>query len=116
MESVETRNAIFRSFWHQHLKSYWVRAHFSYAGRYIGRLKNTDLDLGLYDIYDDRSAEQIRLMKQTRHAFDKAMELYEKGFYYEAKNLYACVLRENPGDMAAKYYIFRCEALQEKNQ
>ena len=44
------------------------------------------------------------------------MELYEKGFYYEAKNLYACVLRENPGDMAAKYYIFRCEALQEKNQ
>lgn len=88
----------------------------SYAGRYIGRLKNTDLDLGLYDIYDDRSAEQIRLMKQTRHAFDKAMELYEKGFYYEAKNLYACVLRENPGDMAAKYYIFRCEALQEKNQ
>lgn len=55
-------------------------------------------------------------MKQTRHAFDKAMELYEKGFYYEAKNLYACVLRENPGDMAAKYYIFRCEALQEKNQ
>ena len=24
-------------------------------------------------------------MKQTRHAFDKAMELYEKGFYYEAK-------------------------------
>ena len=88
----------------------------SYAGRYIGRLKNTDLDLGLYDIYDDRSAEQIRLMKQTRHAFDKAMELYEKGFYYEAKNLYACVLRENPGDMAAQYYIFRCEALQEKNQ
>lgn len=44
-----------------------------------------------------------------------AMELYEKGFYYEAKNLLACVLRENPKDMAAKYYIFRCEDLQKKN-
>lgn len=43
------------------------------------------------------------------------MELYEKGFYYEAKNLLACVLRENPKDMAAKYYIFRCEDLQKKN-
>ena len=60
--------------------------------------------------------KKSNVMKQPRHAFDKAMELYEKGFYYEAKNLYACVLRENPGDMAAKYYIFRCEALQEKNQ
>ena len=55
-------------------------------------------------------------MKQSQHAFDKAMELYEKGFYYEAKNLYARVLRENPGDMAAKYYIFRCEALQAEEQ
>lgn len=25
---VETRNATFRLFWHQHLKSCWVRAHF----------------------------------------------------------------------------------------
>ena len=33
----------------------------SYAGRYIGRLKNTDLDLGLYDIYDDRSAEHTTM-------------------------------------------------------
>ena len=46
---------------------------------------------------------------------DKAMELYEKGFYYEAKNLYAMVLRENPQDMAAKYYVFRCEALEKKS-
>ena len=63
----------------------------------------------------DRSGEEIRLVRQTQHAFDKAMELYEKGFYYEAKNLLACVLRENPKDMAAKYYIFRCEDLQKKN-
>lgn len=88
----------------------------SYAGRYIGRLEDGDLVTGLYDIYDDRSAEEIRLVKQTQHAFDKAMELYEKGFYYEAKNLLACVLRENPKDMAAKYYIFRCEDLQKKNK
>ena len=68
------------------------------------------------DMYDEKGADEVRVMKQSQHAFDKAMELYEKGFYYEAKNLYARVLRENPGDMAAKYYIFRCEALQDREQ
>ena len=87
-----------------------------YAKRYIGRLRAEELDLGLYDMYDEKGAEEVRVMKQSQRAFDKAMELYEKGFYYEAKNLYARVLRENPGDMAAKYYIFRCEALQDREQ
>ena len=86
----------------------------AYANRYIGSIKNAPLDVKMYDIYDDRIAEQIRIMKTTQHAFDKAMELYEKGYYYEAKNLYAMVLRENPQDMAAKYYVFRCEASEGK--
>ena len=87
----------------------------SYANRYVGRIKNAPTDTGMYDLYEDRTAEQIRVMKTTQHAFDKAMELYEKGFYYEAKNLFAMVLRENPQDMAAKYYVFRCEALEKKS-
>lgn len=88
----------------------------AYANRYVGRMKNALLDVGMYDIYDDKNAEQIRMMKTTQHAFDKAMELYEKGYYYEAKNLFAMVLRENSQDMAAKYYIFRCEAMEEKSK
>lgn len=87
----------------------------SYANRYIGRLDTGDFALGLYDVYDDRTAEQIRLMKHTQHIFDKAMELFEKGLYYEAKNMYAMVLRENQQDMVAKHYVFQCEALQERN-
>ena len=86
----------------------------SYAHRYIGHLTAEELDVGLYDIYDDRSADQIRLMRQTQHVFDKAMDLYEKEYYYEAKNMFAMVLRENQQDMAARYYIFRCEALQNR--
>ena len=87
----------------------------AFSNRYVGRIKNPPTDVGMYDLYEDRNAEQIRVMKTTQHAFDKAMELYEKGFYYEAKNLYAMVLRENPQDMAAKYYVFRCEALEKKS-
>ncbi len=83
-----------------------------YANRYVGRLQSDGVDVGLYDIYDDRPADQIHQMKQTQKIFDKAMELYEQKYYYEAKNLLAMVLRENPQDMVAKYYIFRCEELQ----
>lgn len=85
----------------------------SYASRYVGRLITDEMDIGMYDVYDDRSVEQLRIMKTTQHVFDKAMELYEKGYYYEAKNLFAMVLRENQQDMVAKYYIFRCEELQD---
>ena len=85
-----------------------------YANRYVGRLRMEETSTGIYDIYDDRSAEQIRTWKSTQHAFEKAMELFEKKFYYEAKNLYAMVLRENPEDMAARYYIFCCEDLEKK--
>lgn len=88
----------------------------AYANRYVGRIKNASVDVGMYDIYDDRNAEQLRVMKNTQHAFDKAMKLYEKGFYYEAKNLYAMVLRENSQDMAAKYYVFRCESLENDDE
>ena len=87
----------------------------SFANRYVGRLQTESLDIGLYDIYDNRTAEQRKLIKQTQNVFEKAMELYEKGFYYEAKNMFAMVLRENKQDMAAKYYIFRCEVLQDDN-
>ena len=85
----------------------------SYASRYVGRLITEEMNIGVYDVYDDRSVEQLRIMKTTQHVFDKAMELYEKGYYYEAKNLFAMVLRENQQDMVAKYYIFRCEELQD---
>lgn len=86
----------------------------AFANRYVGRLKTVEVDTGMYDIYEN--ADQVRVMKSTQHAFDKAMELYESGHYYEAKNLFAMVLRENQQDMAAKHYVFRCEALDKKKQ
>ncbi|MBO5337949.1 MAG: HAMP domain-containing protein [Lachnospiraceae bacterium] len=84
----------------------------AFANRYIGRMETENLEIGLYDIYDNSPEEQRRLLKQTQHAFDKAMDLFDKGFYYEAKNMFAMVVRENKQDMVAKYYIFRCEVLQ----
>ena len=82
----------------------------NYYSRFIGKLEDPRFDnLGLYDFYDESSSEIIRLINNTRGTFDKAIELYGQKRYYDAKNLFAVVLRENQYDNVARYYIFQCE-------
>lgn len=65
--------------------------------------------LGLYDFYDADTAEQIRLINDTRVTFDKAMQLLADQRWYDAKNIFALVLRQNQQDHVAKHYVFVCE-------
>lgn len=80
-----------------------------FESRYIGTLGIAENRDGFYEFYDDRNAEEAHLLKITNSNFRKAMKLFEQGYLYEAKNLFAAVLQDNPGDMVARYYIFRCE-------
>ena len=49
------------------------------------------------------------MIGETKSTFDKAMELYLQKRYYDAKNLFALVLRQNQYDNVSRYYIFQCE-------
>lgn len=81
-----------------------------YFHRFIGCPEGADESrFGLYDFYDSCTPEEIRLINETREAFDKAMELYREGRWYDAKNMFALVLRENQYDNVSRTYIFRCE-------
>ena len=81
-----------------------------YFHRYIGCPEGADsAKFGLYDFYDSCTPEEIRLINETKATFDKAMELYEAGRWYDAKNMFAVVLRENQYDNVSRTYIFRCE-------
>ena len=80
-----------------------------FENRYIGTLGIEDNKGGFYEFYDDRETGEVHLLKVTDSNFRKAMKLYEQGYLYEAKNLFAMVLQDNPDDMVARYYIFRCE-------
>lgn len=81
-----------------------------YFHRFIGCPEGADESrFGLYDFYDSCSPEEIRLINETRDTFDKAMELYQEGRWYDAKNMFAVVLRENQYDNVSRTYIFRCE-------
>lgn len=81
-----------------------------YFHRFIGCPEGADeTRFGLYDFYDSCTPEEIRLINETRETFDKAMELYREGRWYDAKNMFAVVLRENQYDNVSRTYIFRCE-------
>ncbi|MEG1971950.1 MAG: HAMP domain-containing protein, partial [Oscillospiraceae bacterium] len=81
-----------------------------YFCRYIGHLDEEGADnIGLYDFYDAASPQETRLINETRTTFDKAVELYQEGRYYDAKGLFALVLRQNQYDNVARNYVFRAE-------
>lgn len=80
-----------------------------FESRYIGNLDIAEHKDGFYEFYDDRNAEEAHLLKLTESNFRKAMKLFEQGYLYEAKSLFAIVLQDNPGDLVARHYIFRCE-------
>ncbi|MEG1125362.1 MAG: HAMP domain-containing protein [Oscillospiraceae bacterium] len=81
-----------------------------YACRYIGHLEEQGLEqIGLYDFYDGAPPKETRLISETLATFDKAVALYEQGRYYDAKGLFALVLRQNQYDNVARYYVFSAE-------
>ncbi|MDR2908800.1 MAG: HAMP domain-containing protein [Oscillospiraceae bacterium] len=82
----------------------------SYFHRFIGTVTaDGETSTGLYDFYDSSSPGAIRTLNETLGAFNKAMELYRQNRFYDAKNMFAIVLRENQYDNVARHYIFRCE-------
>jgi hypothetical protein len=89
-----------------------VESQDSYSQRYIGEVRFNEARHKMYDIYDDKSANEIKNMRYTAEDFKRAMELFEEGAYYDAKNIFTKVLRYNLVDKAAKHYIFECEAKQ----
>jgi HAMP domain-containing protein len=81
-----------------------------YFHRFIGYASDDEEQQnGLYDFYDSGSPTAIRLLNDTLSAFNKAMILYLQKRYYDAKNMFAVVLRENQYDNVTRHYIFQCE-------
>lgn len=81
-----------------------------YFYRFIGKAGvGGKRDTGIYDFYDSSPPAIIRLFSDTQPTFDKAMQLYQEDRFYDAKNLFTIVLRENQYDGVARHYVFRCE-------
>lgn len=63
----------------------------------------------VYDVYNGDEAEDFRAKEKTKTKFEKAMAAYRKGRYYDARLLFAKILKENGRDLAAREYVYRCD-------
>lgn len=64
----------------------------------------------VYDVYDGDEQEERRLKKDTRELFQEAVTDFMKKSFYDAREKFAKVLRQNRFDKAAKEYIYRCDS------
>lgn len=79
--------------------------------RYIGYIKLSDEkeEIRLYEVLDAYSPSERRNKLETNARFAKALELFYQHDFYLARSTFSEVLKDNPKDEMAKWYLFTCE-------
>ena len=79
--------------------------------RYIGyiRISKVPGQIRLYEVLDACSYHEKYLKKVTNAKFQNGIELFYRHDFYLARNVFSDVLKENPEDYIAKWYLFICE-------
>ena len=79
--------------------------------RYLGYLLISDVNerIRLYEVLDACPLREGKLKAQTDPKFQKGIELFYQHDFYLARNTFNEVLRENPEDAMATWYLFTCE-------
>jgi hypothetical protein len=79
------------------------------AVRYIGFVERGKYSFKLYEILDAYPAKERQKRLEAKPKFQEAMNLFYQDDFYLARSLFTEVLKENPGDEVAKWYVFICE-------
>lgn len=88
-----------------------IRENYDGTFRYIGYILIADTGerLRLYEALDACPLSQRRLKAETDGKFQKGLELFYQHDFYLARSTFSDVLKENPEDAMAKWYLFTCE-------
>jgi hypothetical protein len=79
------------------------------AARYIGFVERGRYSFKLYEILDAYPAKERQNRLETKAKFQEALNLFYRDDFYLARSLFTEVLKENPTDEVAKWYLFICE-------
>ncbi|MFD2171180.1 adenylate/guanylate cyclase domain-containing protein [Tumebacillus lipolyticus] len=83
-----------------------------YRARSLGLLlikeKMTE-PIELYDIFEADGEEQCRLKQKTKELFESAIIKYQQGRFYDAREAFLEVIRQNPADKIAQLYFYVCD-------
>lgn len=82
-----------------------------FATRYIGFVSGGEAErsMKLYECLDAYKEDKKRIMRESDVSFQKALKLFYSNDFYLARNAFNEVLRLNPEDEIARWYLFRCE-------
>ena len=72
-------------------------------------VEQTQEKIRLYEALDACPYHESRLKQETSDRFAKALELFYSHDFYLARSAFSDVLKENPEDRIAKWYLFTCE-------
>ncbi|WP_432666855.1 HAMP domain-containing protein [Wukongibacter baidiensis] len=63
----------------------------------------------LYDIYDADKEEQKKLKEETKSLFEKSIEEYAMGKFYDARSGFVKILEKNIEDNASRVYFYQSD-------
>lgn len=80
-----------------------------FSFRYIGYIAENGTNIKLYECFDAYPKYKKELLERTHARFKKALGLFYSNDFYLARNAFNEVLKENPEDSIARWYLFNCE-------
>lgn len=85
--------------------------HTAYHGRVLGyvRMAAQEKVERIYDVYDGSDEATYSAKELTKDTFEKGVELYCTGKFYDARLLFIEVLKQHRQDSAAQKYLYRCD-------
>ncbi|MGE5381374.1 MAG: adenylate/guanylate cyclase domain-containing protein [Methylocystaceae bacterium] len=85
-----------------------------YEYRSLGRIQaeGRDEPLLLYDIFAGESEEIRDLKLESRELFEEGIQLFQNGYFYDARSKFIDVIKHNRADEIARIYFYRCEEFE----
>ena len=83
-----------------------------YMSRFVGKVEGTESDIRIYEIYDGDFPEIVAKKQSTEKIFLDAVYSFYSGDYKTARAEFLQVVRENPHDGIAKYYLYLADSYE----
>ncbi|TCP59016.1 class 3 adenylate cyclase [Tumebacillus sp. BK434] len=83
-----------------------------FQARSLGKLQlqgSLSGPIELYDVFEADDEETRRLKQKTKDLFESAITKYQQGRFYDAREAFLQVIRQNPGDKIAQLYFYVCD-------
>ncbi|MCL2633091.1 MAG: hypothetical protein FWD34_01105 [Oscillospiraceae bacterium] len=89
----------------------------NFSARFIGFISSQDENYSykLYEALDCYPDSEKLERKRYNDRFQKAITMFLKNDFYLARSEFSAILRSNPSDGVARWYIFACEHLFNSN-